>query len=663
MRNRIRVVLAQCRGVWANRPRWRNMWDRGPVSFLPMLFAETAPLDLRLVGRTLLRAALVGAAAGLAGAAFFAGLEYLQMFVLEYLVGYEPLRAEGETFAGGLIHQPVFRPWLLLFLPALGGLVCGLITRLAPETRGGGADAMIDAFHHQNGVIRPRVIWVKALASAATLGTGGVGGREGPTMQIGGALGSTVGALLGVSPREQRILLVAGVAAGIAAVFRTPLGAALIAVEVLYRDGFESDGLIPSVLASVVAYSIVTSIFGESTLFAHAARFPFEPSHLPLYGLLALVLAAAAIFFLGVFRTVKRLAPRLPGPEWARPALGGLALGILCTPIIMLVGHAIGQPGQGLGILGGGYGAVQMAITGSDWLPGGWHAVGLLFALAMAKLFTTSLTIGTGGSAGDFAPSLAIGGLLGGAFGRAAQIWVDPSIDPGAFALVGMGCFYGGVAHVPLSALVLVCELAGNYDLLVPLMLALGISFVALRKRTLYDAQVPTQRDSPVHRDALLLDVLRTVRVGDLMARGRPFVSFSAATPADDMLRRIGEAAWQDVFPVVEPDGSLSGLVSADTLRVLASEQRETTWVVAADLMQPAVTVNPDDDLHVATEKLVQNGLREVVVVNRKGEILGFLDEAEVARVYLRSAARAEDAASSHRNLPRMPPRGPGSTG
>ncbi|HKE15528.1 MAG TPA: chloride channel protein [Kofleriaceae bacterium] len=646
-------LRSRWREIWSHRPRWRTVWDRGPVSFLPMLFAETAPLDLRLVGRTLLRAALVGVAAGLAGAAFFAGLEYLQAFALEYLIGYEPLRAEGETFVNGLIQQPVFRPWLLLIMPAIGGLACGLISRLAPETRGGGADAMIDAFHHQSGVIRPRVIWVKALASAATLGSGGVGGREGPTMQIGGALGSTVGALLRVSAREQRILLVAGVAAGIAAVFRTPLGAALIAVEVLYRDGFESDGLIPSVLASVVAYSVVTAIFGESTLFAHAARFPFEPSHLPLYGVLALVLAALSILFLASFRVVRRWSGRLPGPEWLRPAVGGLALGILCTPIIMGVGSAIGRPGQGLGILGGGYGAVQMAITGSSWLPGGWNGVALLTLLALAKLFTTTLTIGTGGSAGDFAPSLAIGGLLGGAFGRACQLWVDPSIDPGAFALVGMGCFYGGVAHVPLSALVLVCELAGNYDLLVPLMLALGISFVAQRGRTLYHAQVPTQRDSPVHRDALLLDVLRTVRVGELMARGRPFVSFSPATPAEDMLRRIGDAAWQDVFPVVEPDGSLSGLVSADALRILAAEQSDTAWAVAADVMQPAVTVSPEDDLHVATEKLVQNGLRELPVIGRKGEILGFLDEAEVARVYLRSASRAEDAASSRRDLPR----------
>ena len=624
------------------------MWERAPGSLLPLLFAETAPLDLRLVGRTVWRAALVGAAAGLAGAAFFAGVEYLQLFLLEYVAGYEPLRADGETFTPELQPQP-FRPWLLLVLPALGGLACGLLTMLARETRGGGGDAMIHAFHRQNGVIRPRVIWVKAVASAITLGSGGVGGREGPTMQIGGALGSTVGRLLRVSPREQRILLVAGVAAGIAAVFRTPLGAALIAVEVLYRDGFESDGLIPSVLASVVAYSIAISIFGESTLFHHAPRFPFEPSHLPLYALLAILLAATAIVFLAVFGAVKRAAARLPGPEWMRPAVGGLALGLLCTPIIVVIGNAIGRPGQGLGILGGGYGAVQMAISGSTWLPTGWNAVGLLLLLAAVKLVATTFTIGSGGSAGDFAPSLAIGGLVGGAFGRAAQIWVDPSIDPGAFALVGMGCFYGGIAHVPLSALVLVCELAGNYDLLVPLMLALAVAFVALRKRTLYEAQVPTQRDSPVHREALMLDVLRSVTVGELMARGRPFVSFAPATPADDMLHRIGEQAWQDVFPVVEPDGSLAGLITADALRILAAEQRDVTWVVAADLMQPAVTVGPDDDLHVATEKLVGNGLRELPVVSGKGEILGFLDEAEVARVYLRAASSAEDEARSRR--------------
>src|SRR5262249_22672558 len=149
-----------------------------------------------------------------------------------------------------------FRPWLLVLLPALGGLASGLLTtKVAPETQGGGGDAMIDAFHHRGGVVRKRVAWVKALASIATLGTGGAGGREGPTMQIGAGLGSTIAQWLKVGTRERRILLIAGVAAGISAVFRTPLGAALLATEVLYRDDFESDALVPALLASVVSYS------------------------------------------------------------------------------------------------------------------------------------------------------------------------------------------------------------------------------------------------------------------------------------------------------------------------------------------------------------------------------------------------------------------------
>jgi CIC family chloride channel protein len=182
------------------------------------------------------------------------------------------------------------------------------------------------------------------------------------------------------------------------------------------------------------------------------------------------------------------------------------------TPILIVAGGRIGNLGQGFGILGGGYGAVQLAISGASWLPGGWGLVFLLLALAFAKVVAASLTIGSGGSAGDFAPSLAMGGLLGGAFGQAASLLLgDARIDPGAFALVGMGAFYGGIAHVPLAALVLVCEMAGNYDLLVPLMLALAISSVALRRYTLYDAQVSTQGESPVHREALTAAVAAAV--------------------------------------------------------------------------------------------------------------------------------------------------------
>ena len=341
--------------------------------------------------------------------------------------------------------------------------------------------------------------------------------------------------MLSLGARERRILLVAGVAGGISAVFRTPLGAALLAVEVLYRDGFESDALVPSVLASVVSYSVVISIFGESTLLAHAPRFPFVPAHLPLYALLALVVAALAIGFLAALQPVRSAcAPRLPGPAWMRPAFGGLALGVS--------GHAAGAGWWAAWWAPRARASASSAAATARcrWpsparpgCPTGWLAVELLALLALAKLLAASLTIGSGGSAGDFAPSLAIGGLFGGAFGRAAQLLLaDPRIDPGAFALVGMGAFYGGIAHVPLSALVLVCEMAGNYDLLVPLMLAQGIAYVALRKRTLYEAQVPTQRDSPAFRDALVRDVLREVRVRELHDRRRAHRDLRSPAPA-----------------------------------------------------------------------------------------------------------------------------------
>ena len=469
------------------------------------ILVQSSPVDLTSIGRVLLHAAFVGAAAGLVGAAFFAGLELLQTALLEKLGGYHLLRAAGENFVASTGGH-TFRPWLLVLLPALGALASGLISELAPETRGGGGDAMIDAFHQNGGFIRARVIWVKALASLFTLGSGGSGGREGPTMLIGGALGSLVGRFLPISAKERRILMIAGVAAGIAAVFRTPLGAALLAVEVLYRDDFESDALIPAVLASVVAYSVVISIYGESTLFAQPSRFPFVPRHLGFYAAMALAVSMVAAVFARTLEAVQTVTAQLPLPRWARPAVGGLGLGIFAVPLILLVSWSVHLPGQGLGLLGGGYGAVQVAISGASWLPVGWSGVALLSGLCFAKIFASSLTIGTGGSAGDFAPSLVIGGLFGGAFGRALQLlFDDPQINPAAFALVGMGTFYGGLAHTPLSSLIIVCELAGSYDLLVPLMLAEGIAFVALRNRSLYHAQRATRRHSPHHDDSGLV--------------------------------------------------------------------------------------------------------------------------------------------------------------
>jgi CIC family chloride channel protein len=612
-------------------------------SILRLRAAAVPQLELRYLGRVLLHAALVGAVTGVAGTVFFVALEVVQRFLLEDLAGYQPLRASGERVVEMVTHAP-FRPWLLMILPGLGALIGGGLTSyFAPEARGGGGDAMLHAFHHEGGAVRRRVAPIKALASILTLGSGGSGGREGPTMQIGGAIGSLIGRYLKVPTRERRILLIAGVAGGMAAVFRTPLGAALLAVEILYRDDFESDALIPALLASVVSYSVFISRLGESTLFSHAPHYPFVPAHLPWYGLMALLIALLASAFVSLLSTVQRISKGLRVPAWVRPGIGGLALGICATPVVMLVGPRIGQAGQGLGLFGGGYGAAQVAITGAQWLPDGWRGAELLLMVGLVKILATSLTVGSGGSAGDFGPSLVMGGLFGGAFGRAMQILLhDPRIDPGAFALVGMGTFYGGIAHVPISSLVMVCELAGSYDLLVPLMLAEGVAFVALRRQSLYPAQLPTKRESPAHRHDLVFHTLESMRVGDIAVRDRPFISFELATPSHQVIHQIAESSWQDVFPVVGKDGAMVGMVNSELLRTFASQPDFELVTVAADLMQAPLSVNVAESLHAAIELMLRHQLRELPIVDDAGKIVGFLDEADVTRAYLASTAPAE---------------------
>ncbi len=609
---------------------------------------ETAirALELRHLGRTLLHCILVGVAVGTIACIFYLGLIWGEHLLLERVAGYRPLRPAGEhAFEIAGEHARPLVPWLLVLVPALGGLVAGLIARfVAPETAAGGSNAFIEAFHRRDGRIRARVIPAKLATTIATLASGGSGGREGPTMHLGAAVGSLVGRLLGVPARERRILLVAGTAGGLAAVFGTPLGAALLATEVLYRDDFESDALIPSVLASVTAYSIFAAVFpGVRHLFAHAPSYPFEPRRLPLFAAFALVIALAAHLFVGTLHRGEAFFKRLRVPAWLRPAIGGLSLGLLATSWIVLVNPKLGLHGQGVGILGSGYGAAQGAITGDGWVPRGWHGVELLAGLALLKMASTTLTIGSGGSAGDFGPSLAIGGLLGGAFGRAMQLLVDPGIDPGAFALVGMGAFYGGLAHVPVSSLVMVCELAGNYDLLVPLMLTEGVAFVALRGTGLYSAQVTSRFDSPSHASEMTLDVLKAMRVGDMVPR-RALATVRPNTRADEILEILSASQFQDTIPVLGEDGRMVGMVAADAVRLLVAAPDLQRLTVAADLMAPPVTVCSDDDLHVALERLLETGLREIPVVDLDGTILALLDESDVARAYHDEIVRARDA-------------------
>lgn len=253
--------------------------------------------------------------------------------------------------------------------------------------------------------------------------------------------------------------------------------------------------------------------------------------------------------------------------------------------------------------------------------------------VAFVKIVATCLTLGSGGSAGDFGPSLAIGGLVGGAFGRAAQILVSPEIDPGAFALVGMGTFYGGIAHTPVSSLVMVCEMAGTYDLLPSLMLSSGLAFVLLRKVSLYKKQPRSRFESPVHAGEESLDLLKRLKVRDVY-RPDHVVTIGAAAPLGHVVEAVlGAPEWQDSFPVLGQDGALQGIISGDVLRGAMKEGSLGSLVIAADVMLPATHVTPADDLHTALVRLLESNLRELPVID-DGKVAGLLDEAQVTRAY-----------------------------
>jgi CIC family chloride channel protein len=245
------------------------------------------------------------------------------------------------------------------------------------------------------------------------------------------------------------------------------------------------------------------------------------------------------------------------------------------------------------------------------------------------------LTIGTGGSAGDFAPSMALGALVGGAIGHAASAWFEiEGLSPGAFALVGMATFYGGIAKVPLAATVMVCEMAGSYDLLVPLMLAQAIAFVALRRVSLYPAQVPSQRFSPAHAAAWAKTEIVKVRAGDLLASGRPVVTLRPEDDADKVLRAMADATDQPVFPVVDGAGALRGLITGPGTREIAAAD-DARWAIASDLMMAPVFVTDTAPIGEVARVLLEHDLRAVPVLGPDGAILGLVDEHDVSRAYL----------------------------
>ena len=579
---------------------------------------------MRLLARTglvrwLLLGVVAGLGSGLLAVLFYSCLEGLKYLLLCKLAGLSLPAPSGEVLFQG-VPGP-YRPWIVPLALGGVGIVTGLLVgRLIPAALSGvtdGTDATIRAFHRQAGLIRPLVPLLRGATAILTIAAGGSAGQEGPISQLGAGLGSFLGQKLGLTARERRILLLAGAAGGLGAIFRAPLGGAITAVEVLYAEDFEAEALLPAIVSSVVAYTLFTFVFGSEAIIQTPGYRFGNVFELPFYLVLAVVAALAARLFILTFRFFKF---RVFGPMrdrygvTAAMVVGGLAMGLfgLCFPQL----------------LGGGYGFIEQAANAR---------LGPVFLLGLCcgKMLATSLTIGSGLSGGMFAPSLYIGGMAGSLVGQVGHaLRPDIVTQPGGYTLVGMAAFFAGVAHAPVGPLIMVCEISQGYGLLAPLMLASAVTMVLCHGVHLYENQVDNKFASPAHAAEATSNILERVPVSAVYTPGR------VATLEENVTLRVladiisGTSAL--VYPVKNMAGRLTGLLSLQDARCVLFEQGLGDLLVVRELMRPAVTVNPDMSLYDAMLRFIETDLSQLPVVSHEAPdtVLGLLNRQHVFTAY-----------------------------
>ncbi|HEU5361147.1 MAG TPA: chloride channel protein [Candidatus Deferrimicrobiaceae bacterium] len=565
--------------------------------------------------RLMLLSMAVGVVAGM-GAILFDQLLSLALEGLRLITGYiEPGRGAPASLASEIAAKHSY--WFLV-IPALGGLASGiLVYSLAPEAEGHGTDAMIEAFHQRGGQIRRRVPMIKIVASALTIGSGGSAGKEGPIAQIGSGFGAFLSSTLKLKPRDQRILVLAGAAGGIGAIFQAPLGAALFAPEVLYRETeFEYEGILPCIISSIIAHSVYSQVYGRKALF-FPGQVDFKlTSELVPYALFGVVCALVGYLYIRVFYGLRdRFFHPLRINRILKPALGGLMLGILS-----FVSPAV---------LNGGYGWIQMALEGKIF----WW---LMLGLALLKILATSCTISSGGSGGVFGPSVFIGAMLGGAFGflghQVAPGWV---IHPHSFVLVGMGGFFAGVAKVPIASIIMACEMSSSYTLLVPLMLVSSLSYLLLRSVSLYEKQLISRLASPAHVTEFSRGLLERISVFEA-AKMRPISRIPEEMPFGQLVKTMVNSR-EIYFPVVDREGKMTGILSINDVREFMFEESINQLILARDVATPNVErVLWKDTLQQALDKMAALNVDELPVVREEArdEIVTMITKRDIINYY-----------------------------
>ncbi len=487
-------------------------------------------------------------------------------------------------------------PYYVILIPAIGGLIFGpIIYFFARETKGHGVPEVMLAVSLHGGRIRPRVAAVKALASSICIGSGGSVGREGPIVQIGSALGSSLGQLFKLSEEKVKILVAGGAAGGIAATFNAPLAGIFFALEVILGEyGLKYFSSV--VLASVTSTVISRHFLGDYPAFMIPTYELLSAWEIPLYFIFGFFAAFTALVFVKTLYKFEDIFNAWKFPEYLKPVCGGLVLG--------MIGLYFPQ------IFGVGYEAIELALYGK-------MALWLVSVLVLVKIIATSLTIGSGGSGGVFAPSLFIGAMLGGAYGKLTALVVpEIAIPSGACALVGMGSVFAGASHAPISAILIMFEMTGNYKIILPLMITCIISTVVVRrftKESIYTLKL-IRRGIDIQRGKDL-DMMQKISVSDAMVK--EVITIDEAITVQDADEMIRTTQPHRAYPVLDEAGNLSGMITRkDIDRVL--EAGRTDVHIKDIMVRNIIACYPDENLKTALHRLGEGGIGRLPVVERE---------------------------------------------
>lgn len=556
-------------------------------------------------------AVIAGILVGLAAVLFRLVIDLIETLSFEGRWGATP-REEND-----LLTSPW--GWAVILVPTVGGLIVGLIRKAWPESRQRGVAEVMAAVQARGGHLRARSSWGHALLSAITVGTGGSTGREGPIAYIGASLGSSVGRRLGFASRDVKVLLGCGFAAGIAATFNAPIGGVLLALELIVPE-FSAHAFIPLVLATVVGTTIAQAFLGDQATFYLPAFTYNGPWELALYLLLGILCGVGAVGFIRAMGLSQAWWGKLPILDWLKPALGGLAVG--------LMGMAIFEAFGAYHIFGTGYGSLSALLRGD----GRVLALGLLLTLAVVKPIATATTIGSGGGGGVFSASLFAGAAYGGALGLIMDL-VAPSagINPVSYALVGMGAFYAATARATLTAIVIVAELVNDYTILLPLMLAAvaaDATSIALSKESIYTVRLA--QSGILYDHDKVASPLDFLQVKDVMTT--QVDTLPSNLPVKDAYAAILDHGHTG-YPITDGDGKLVGIVTRRDLSRHIAEGRgaEPLSTVVPGLV---ITAFPDEMLHRARDRIFQQEIGRLVVVDPEDRrvIKGILTRSDLLR-------------------------------